>query len=376
MRILLTGGAGFIGAHIAAALVNRGDEVIALDCLHPAAHGPSASDDAATGTLDPRVTFVRGDIRDGALLDAVLGGIDAVVHEAAMVGMGVDIADMPEYVGCNDLGTASLLAGMARAEIRRLVLASSMVVYGEGAYECGEHGAIRPRPRQTSDLKGGMFEPRCPMCRTPLIPGRVDEGAPLSPRSVYAATKVAQEHLSESWANATASTAIALRYHNVYGPRMPQDTPYAGVAAIFRSALEHGLPPRVFEDGHQRRDFIHVDDVTRANLTALDALVDGDDGETLSARHQPAIAPFRAYNIATGRPRTVGDMATALASTFGGPDPVVTGQFRPGDVRHIVASPIRAARDLGFIATTDFTDGVAGFATAPLRQTARQPQLT
>ncbi len=369
MRILLTGGAGFIGGHIAAALADRGDEVIVVDCLHPAAHGPSASNDSIGGTLDPRVCFVRGDVRDAATLDAVLGGVDAVLHQAAMVGMGVDIADMPEYVGCNDLGTAHVLAGMARAKVRRLILASSMVVYGEGAYECGEHGAVRPQSRDADDLEAGMFEPRCPSCRTPLIPGRVDEGAPLSPRSVYAATKVAQEHLSESWANATDSTAIALRYHNVYGPRMPQDTPYAGVAAIFRSALEHGAPPRVFEDGRQRRDFIHVDDVVRANVIALDSLF----GDTAVAAHKLPSTRFRPYNVATGRPRTVGDMATALATTFGGPDPVITGQFRAGDVRHIVASPIRAARDLGFTATTDFTAGITSFATEPLRQTARQP---
>ena len=249
MRILLTGGAGFIGTSIASELADRGDDVWAVDCLHPAAHGPDADPDVVTATLDPRVTFVHGDIRDRQLMDSLLPSVDVVVHQAAMVGMGVDIADMPDYVGCNCLGTATLLSAMADAGVRRLVLASSMVVYGEGAYECHEHGAVRPGTRETRDLEAGMFEPRCPWCRSPLIPGRVDEDAPLSPRSVYAATKVAQEHLTDSWARAIGGRAIALRYHNVYGPRMPQNTPYAGVAAIFRSALERGLAPRVFEDG-------------------------------------------------------------------------------------------------------------------------------
>jgi len=368
MRILLTGGAGFIGTSIAAELAERGDDVWVVDCLHPAAHGPDPDPEVVAATLDPRVTFVHGDVRDRHLMDSLLPSMDVVVHQAAMVGMGVDIADMPDYVGCNDLGTATLLSAMASAQVRRLILASSMVVYGEGAYECSEHGAVRPGPRETRDLEAGMFEPRCRRCGTPLIPGRVDEDAPLSPRSVYAATKVAQEHLAVSWAHATGGRAIALRYHNVYGPRMPQDTPYAGVAAIFRSALEHGISPRVFEDGRQRRDFIHVTDVAHANLAALDAL-SGDDIDTTPKPRSGPEPAFRAYNVATGRPHTVMEMAATLTGTLKGPSPIVTGEFRAGDVRHIVASPIRATRDLGFVATTDFSQGVAAFADTPLRRT-------
>src|SRR5439155_21536844 len=171
---------------------------------------------------------------------------------------------------------------------------------------------------------------------------------PLEPRSVYAATKLAQEHLAAVWARATGAGAVALRYHNVYGPRMPRDTPYSGVAAIFRSALERGAPPEVFEDGRQRRDFVHVRDVAAANVLALAA---ADTG-------------FRAYNVASGRPRTVGDLAEALAAAMDGPAPVVTGRFRAGDVRHVVASPERARRELGFTATVPFADGVAEFARA------------
>jgi dTDP-L-rhamnose 4-epimerase len=271
-----------------------------------------------------------------------------------MVGMGVDLADLPLYVGCNDLGTAVLLAGMARAGVSRLVLASSMVVYGEGAYSCVEHGSVRPGPRGTADLAAGRFEPTCPRCASPLVSGTVDEDARLEPRSVYAATKLAQEHLAAAWARESGGTVVALRYHNVYGPGMPRDTPYSGVAAIFRSALEAGRPPRVFEDGAQRRDFVHVSDVARANAAALDATGDGRTG-------------FRAYNVASGVPATIGDLATTLADAMGGPAPVVTGGFRAGDVRHIVASAQRAATELGFRANVDLATGLAGFAHAPLR---------
>jgi dTDP-L-rhamnose 4-epimerase len=268
--------------------------------------------------------------------------------------MGVDLDDLPAYVGCNDLGTAVLLAGMARAGVRRLVLAGSMVVYGEGAYACPAHGPVRPAARALADLAAGRFEPACPSCGRALASTTIDEDAPLDPRSVYAATKLAQEHLSGAWARQAGGTVAVLRYHNVYGPGMPKDTPYSGVAAIFRSALEAGRAPRVFEDGAQRRDFVHVADVARANVAALDATARGASG-------------LRAYNIASGRPATVGEMATALAAALGGPAPVVTGEFRLGDVRHVVASPARAAAELGFTAGVDLAAGMTEFAHAALR---------
>ena len=217
---------------------------------------------------------------------------------------------------------------------------------------------MRPLPRDPADLAAGLFEPRCPVCGSPLGTSTVGEEAPLDPRNAYAASKVGQEHLAASWARLTGGAAVGLRYHNVYGPRMPRDTPYSGVAAIFRSCLENGAPPRVFEDGGQRRDFVHVRDVARANLLALSAVSDSADGA------------LRCYNVASGEPHTVGEMAFALADAFGGIEPVVTGEYRLGDVRHIVASPEAAARDLGFRAQTPFASGIAEFATAPLREPA------
>ena len=344
-HVLLTGGAGFIGSHVTAALLAAGHRVRVLDSAHPAAHsGPPPAEVHG-------VPVLRADVRDREAVAGALRGVDAVIHQAAMVGMGVDLDDLPDYVGCNDLGTAVLLAAMARAGVHRLVLASSMVVYGEGAYACPADGPARPPARAVADLAAGRFEPVCPTCGRDLTPALVDEDAVLDPRSVYAATKLAQEHLSAAWARQTGGSVAALRYHNVYGPGMPRNTPYSGVAAIFRSALEAGVAPRVFEDGGQRRDFVHVSDVAAANLAALDREVPG----------------FRAFNVASGRPATVGRMAAALADTAGGPRPVVTGEFRLGDVRHIVASPARATAELGFTATTDLATGMAEFAHAGLR---------
>jgi dTDP-L-rhamnose 4-epimerase len=345
VRILVTGAAGFIGSHVVEALRGEGHDVVGLDVLHPAAHG---------GVPDYCLPdLIRGDVRDRALLDAVLPGVGAIVHQAAMVGLGVDSDDLPEYVGCNDLGTAVLLAAAARAGVRRLVLASSMVVYGEGRYSCPVHGTVRPGPRAEGDLAAGRYEPTCPACGESLASLLVPESAPLDPRNGYAATKVAQEHLAGAWARMVGGSVVALRYHNVYGPRMPRDTPYAGVAALFRSALERGEPIRVFEDGAQRRDFVHVGDVARANVAALAATADGTG--------------LRAYNVASGQPHTIGELATEMATRFGAPPPVVCGEYRLGDVRHVVGDPSAARTELGFTARVPFPEGVREFVGAPLR---------
>jgi dTDP-L-rhamnose 4-epimerase len=359
MRVLVTGAAGFIGSHIAETMRAAGHEVRGLDSLTPAVH--NGRPDHVPGDL------VVGDVRDPAAVDEALAGMDAVCHQAALVGLGVDLSDLPAYADVNVTGTAVLLEAMGRHGIPRLVFASSMVVYGEGAYDCATHGRVRPSPRDPGDLAAGRFEPRCPHCAQPLTTTTVAEDAPLDPRNAYAASKVAQEHFASSWARLTGGTAIGLRYHNVYGPRMPRDTPYSGVAAIFRSCLESGLPPRVFEDGGQRRDFVHVRDVARANLLALEA-VDRTIGSAPDAA--TGAGALRCYNVASGEPHTVGEMASALAAAFGDIEPVVTGEYRLGDVRHIVASPATAARDLGFRAQTRFADGIAEFAQAPLREPA------
>ncbi|MBV6695826.1 NAD-dependent epimerase/dehydratase family protein [Kitasatospora aureofaciens] len=350
MEILVTGGAGFIGSAVVRALAAAGHGVRVLDALLPAVHPSGRAPE-----LPPEVTFHHGDVRDTAAVERALAGVDAVCHQAAMVGLGLDLDDAPAYAGCNDLGTAVLLAAMARTGVRRLVLAGSMVVYGEGRYRCPTHGDVAPGPRRPADLDAGRFEPPCPVCGTALAPGLVAEDAPADPRSVYAATKLAQEHLASAWARACGGVVLTLRYHNVYGPGMPRDTPYAGVASLFRSALARGEAPRVFEDGGQRRDFVHVEDVAAANLAALTTIDARTPGST------------RAYNVGSGEPRTVGEMASALAEAYGGPAPVVTGEYRLGDVRHITADSARLRTELGWRPQMPFRTGMKEFAAAPLR---------
>ena len=350
MRVLITGGAGFIGSHIADLLAERGHDPVLLDNLLPQAHG------SAVPAWVQAHELIAGDVRDAATLATALRGVDVVCHQAAMVGHGLDPSDAPDYVRHNDYATAVLLAAMHEARVHRLVLASSMVVYGEGRYECGTHGVVRPGTRLAEDIAAGRFEPRCPRCGSTVAPGLVPEDAPVDPRSTYAATKVAQEHLTAAWARQTGGEVWALRYHNVYGPRMPRDTPYAGVASLFRSALHRGDAPTVLEDGLQRRDFVHVSDVAMANALAVETI--GVEG---------ALIPV---NICSGEPHTVGELAIMLAAACAGPAPRVIGGARPADVRHIVADPTNARRLLGFRARMPFADGVTAFATDPLREPA------
>jgi len=344
MRLLVTGGAGFIGTAVVEAALDAGHTVRVLDSLRSDVHGGEP-------VIDGRVDFVRGDVRDSDTVTAALDGIDVVCHQAAKVGLGVDFSDAPDYVSSNELGTAVLLAAMAQAGIRRLVQASSMVVYGEGAY-LGAGGPTRPAARLERDLRAGRFDPLDAHGAT-LEPLLIDEDAPLDPRNVYASSKLGQEYLATTWARSTGGAAAALRYHNVYGPGMPQNTPYAGVASLFRSALERGEAPRVFEDGRQRRDFVHVRDVAAANLAAIE----------WTARATGS----RAFNVGSGDVHTIGEVAEQLSAHSAGPAPVITGEYRLGDVRHITASSERLKSELGWAPTMTFEAGMREFATAPLR---------
>ncbi len=344
--VLVTGGAGFIGSWVVDALAGAGWDVRVLDSLDPRAHSDRP------GYLNPAADYRWADARDPDAVRDAVAGVGAVCHQAAMVGLGVDLGDMPDYVGANGVGTAVLLSALADRAFRgRFVLASSMVIYGEGRYRCARHGAVAPGPREIGDLTAGRFGPCCPACGAELEPQAVPETAPADPRNVYAATKLHQEHLCSVFARESGASTAALRYHNVYGPRMPRDTPYAGVASIFRSALAAGVAPRVFEDGRQLRDFVCVHDVAAANLTALDAT----DAQG-------------AFNVASGSPAAVGEMAEGLAAAMGGPPPEVTGEFRLGDVRHVFASTRRAAAELGFRARVDLASGMREFAGAELRE--------
>ena len=347
MRVLLTGAAGFVGTAVRSVLEAAGHEVVGVDVLLPQAH--------AVVPAGPPVH--RLDVRDAGSWSHLLSGVDAVCHQAALVGAGSSVADLPAYAGHNDLGTAALLAAMAARGVDRLVLASSMVVYGEGRYACPRHGRVAAAARSPEALAAGDFEVHCPACAGVLSWRPVTEDASLDPRSAYAVSKVAQEQYSAAWARLTGGAAVALRYHNVYGPGMPRDSPYSGVAAIFRSSLARGRPPRVFEDGGQMRDFVHVSDVARANLRAL---------ETVCG---PAGGAWAAYNVCSGRPVSILQVARLLGRRSD-TAPVVTGEYRLGDVRHVVASPALAADGLGFTAAVPPEVGLSEFAGAPLRPLA------
>jgi dTDP-L-rhamnose 4-epimerase len=317
-RVLVTGGAGFIGRQVVEVLREAGDTVIVLDVV--SGH----------------------DIRDLHTVRTMAEGVDVIVHLAAKVGLGVRLDDIDDYISTNDLGTAVMLRAAANSGIGHSVVASSMVVYGDGAYRCPEHGPVVARPRSAVDLERGRFEPSC-LCGAELTPGLVDESAPFDPRNAYAASKVQTEYLARVWARETGGSATALRFHNVYGPGMPRDTPYAGVAALFRAAAARGEPPLVFEDGRQRRDFVHVYDVARAVMLSV---------------HRPGPAgQVTAYNVGSGTVTTVGELAALIAEAAGGPPPVTTGRYRLGDVRHITASSARISRDLGWRPTVDLRSG-------------------
>ena len=321
-RVLLTGAAGFIGRAVAARMTGIVD-LVAYD----------------------RSTDVRDDITDLQRVTDAMVGCDAVVHLAAKVGLGVDLRDLDDYVRTNDLGTAVVLRAAAEAGIGRVVYASSMVVYGEGGYECPAHGSVRPAPRQAADLEQGRFEPPCPRCSAPLTPTLVTESAALDPRNVYAATKVHGEHLAAVWARETGGSVAALRFHNVYGPGMPRNTPYAGVAALFASSLAAQQPPQVFEDGRQRRDFVHVSDVAAAvgRATTVDLPAD-------------TCTPL---NIGSGHVSTIGDVAHQLADLLDGPNPQITGRYRLGDVRHITADSTAARHTLRWAPELSLATGLA-----------------
>lgn len=322
MRVLVTGSAGFIGRVVVPRLLAAGHEVSTYD----------------------RADDVGEDITVLSRIGAALTGCDALVHLAAKVGLGVDLSDIDDYVRNNDLGTAVVLRAAAEAGVERIVYASSMVVYGEGRYDCPEHGPCAPPPRHFDDLRQGRFNPLCLRCGADLVPGLVSESAPLDPRNVYAATKVHGEHLAAVWARETGGSVAALRFHNVYGPGMPRDTPYAGVASLFRSRLDHGQAPLVFEDGRQRRNFVHVGDVADAVVASVTAAL------------EPGVTPL---NVGSPWVSTIADMASALSAALDGPEPVVTGDFRLGDVRHVTADCSAAERVLGWRAATDLEHGVA-----------------
>jgi len=339
--VLVTGGAGFIGCHLIESLLAAGEPVRALDNLDPLAH-PSGE---PPGHFPDDAELIVGDLRDPVDVARALQGCDRVFHLGGIVGNGESMVNVRKAIDSNSGGTATLLEQVVahRDRIRRVVVASSMVVYGEGSYECGEHGLITPGLRPTSQLRARRWEPECPLCDRALVPVPVREDRPLRPASVYGISKRDTEELALVLAEAYGFEATALRYLNVYGPRQALSNPYTGVAAIFAARLLAGKAPVVFEDGGQIRDLVHVSDVVAATRAAMDA----------------AQAPGRSFNVATGERLKVLDLARALAQLIGpGIEPALPGEFRAGDIRHCYADTGAAREALGFESSVSLEVGL------------------
>ena len=340
MNILVTGGAGFIGSHLVDALVNHGHRVRILDSLVDQVHGSGDPQ-----YLNPKAEFLRGDVCDAQIVNRALEAIDVVYHKAAEVGVGQSMYEISRYVRANDLGTAVLLEAIVkrRPQIRKLVVASSMSIYGEGAYSCQNCGPVQPRLRSLSQLVDRDWELHCQKCGTDLKPLPTPEDKPLIPSSVYAISKQDQEQFCLVVGRAYDIPVIALRYFNVYGTRQALSNPYTGVCAIFSARLLNNLPPLMFEDGEQTRDFVHVSDIVQANLLAL---------ETDRANYE-------AINIGTGSAITIREIAQLLARGLGKDiPPDITGKYREGDIRHCVADISRARELLGYEPKVSLADGV------------------
>ena len=347
--ILITGGAGFIGSHLSDALLAKGHRVRALDNLTPQVHGDWGRPDY----LADDVELVVGDVRDADAVRRALDGVDSVVHLAARVGVGQSMYEIAAYTSENSAGTAVLLEALLDRPVRKLVVASSMSIYGEGLYRAGGE-VVEPQPRTREQLERDEWEPRGPAGEA-LEPVPTPESKPPELASVYALTKYDQERACLVAGAAYGIPAVALRLFNTYGPGQALSNPYTGVLAIFAARLLNDRPPRIFEDGGQRRDFVSVHDVARAFRLALER--DGADG--------------RAVNIGSGANVTILELAHRLAQKLGKEiEPDVTGEHRAGDIRHCFADVTLARETLGFEAEVAMEDGIAELAEWLAGQTA------
>ena len=340
MRVLVTGGAGFIGSHVVDLLLARGHDVRVLDSLDGQVH------DGLPAYLSGEAEFVEGDVRDASVVRASLAGVDRVVHLAAAVGVGQSMYEIERYTSINTLGAAVLLEKIleVRDRVEKVVVASSMSIYGEGLYRCdAEDREVSPRTRSDEQLRTRVWEPRCPSCGHDLEAIPTSESTPITPESIYAIGKRDHEEMFLVTGRAYTISATALRFFNVYGPRQALSNPYTGVAAIFSSRLMNGRPPVIFEDGLQSRDFVHVSDISAAVLAAL----------------EPGAADGEALNVGTGRPTTVAQVADVLARELGVDlDPEVKHVFRAGDIRHCFADISRIRELLSYEPTVGFEDGM------------------
>ena len=340
-RIMVTGGAGFVGSHTVDALVQAGHTVRVFDSLIEQVHP-----DGKPAYLNPSVEFHNGDMRDMEALRKAVDGIDVIFHLAAAVGVGQSMYEIAHYMDVNTQGNANLLQVLLDKKIglQKLIVASSMSIYGEGQYRCDEHGAVAPAPRSTQQLRNKEWEVVCPKCGIPLKPVATNEEKPLQCTSIYALSKKDQEEMTMLFGRTYGLPVVAMRYFNIYGTRQALSNPYTGVAAIFGSKLLNNKSPMIFEDGNQMRDFVSVHDIVQANLLAMEC--EEADGMVL--------------NIGSGQPITIHEVAQVLANELEkrvGAE--ITGRYRAGDIRHCYADISLARRVLGYEPRYRFCDGAA-----------------
>lgn len=340
-KVLVTGGAGFVGSHLVDALIEKGYEVKVFDNLEAQVHGINQK---VPQYLNRETDFIRGDVRNKEQLKRALPGIGAIVHYAAAVGVGQSMYQIRKYVETNTMGTANLLDILAneKHEIEKVIVASSMSIYGEGAYKCEDCGTVFPSLRRDEQLLEKDWEMRCPHCRQVVKPIHTSEDKPLHPRSIYAISKRDQEEMCLVIGRAYQIPTVALRYFNIYGPRQSLSNPYTGVCAICSSRIKNNQPPLIYEDGLQTRDFIDVRDIIQATLLVL---------------VKPE-ADFQVFNVGTGKPTSVLDIARILAKLYGKEiSPQIVNKYRSGDIRHCYAD-ISKIKKLGFVPQISLEEGM------------------
>ena len=352
-KVLVTGGAGFIGSHTVDALLERGDTVRVFDNLNSQVHGLSAEKPLY---IHKDVEFIQGDIRDRDSFCKAIEGIEIIIHDAAEVGVGQSMYSIDQYISTNVGGTGVLwdiLVNVSNS-VEKVLVASSMSNYGEGRYVCSEHGKISPKPRPVEQMQAGQWEMLCPTCGEPATPVPTDEDKEMHCTSVYAQSKKDQEVYSLMIGEAYKIPTVACRYFNCYGPRQSLNNPYTGAAAIFSSAIKNGKAPLIYEDGHQQRDFIHVQDLVRAKLMLLDS----------------SESNYQVFNIGRGKPGSILEVAKALIEIFGKSlTPDVIGKFRNGDIRHCYADTSKISA-LGFEPELSLKEGLTDLVAWGDQQTA------
>lgn len=340
-QILVTGGAGFIGSFLVEKLIERGYRVRVFDNLEPQVH-PGGK---PPGYLSKEAQFIIGDVRDYQQLQAAMEGVETIFHLAAMVGVGQSQYQVQRYVEANIGGTANLLDILvnSRNKVRKVIIASSMSAYGEGAYRCQQCGMIKAELRREEQMKRNDWEMTCPKCGKTVQPLPTKETKPLQCNSIYALTKKAQEEMALNIGRTYGIPTVALRFFNVYGPRQSLSNPYTGVVAIFMSRVKNGNPPVVYEDGLQSRDFISVHDIVQASLLALDK----------------EEANYEVFNVGSGRAVSIKQIAKLVIKLYGGKvEPLLTHKFRKGDVRHCFSDISKIREKLGFAPRISLEQGM------------------